>query len=54
MIILGIDPGVATIGFGVIKAQRGKNTLIQYGVITRRRASLCPAGCCKFPTTWRS
>lgn len=34
MIILGIDPGVATIGFGVIRAQRGKNTLIQYGVIT--------------------
>ena len=34
MIILGIDPGVATIGFGVIKAQRGKNTLIQHGVIT--------------------
>lgn len=34
MIILGIDPGVATIGFGVIKAQRGQNTLIQYGVIT--------------------
>lgn len=34
MIILGIDPGVATIGFGVIDAQRHKNTLIQYGVIT--------------------
>lgn len=34
LIILGIDPGVATIGFGVIRAQRGKNTLIQYGVIT--------------------
>ena len=34
MIILGIDPGVATIGFGVLKAQRGKNTLLQYGVIT--------------------
>lgn len=34
MIILGIDPGVATIGFGVIKAERNKNTLIQYGVIT--------------------
>ena len=34
MIILGIDPGVATIGFGVIQAQRQKNTLIQYGVIT--------------------
>ena len=34
MIVLGIDPGVATIGFGVIRAERGKNTLIQYGVIT--------------------
>ena len=34
MIILGIDPGVATIGFGAVKAQRGKNTLLQYGVIT--------------------
>jgi len=34
MIILGIDPGIATVGFGVIEAQRGRNTLIQYGVIT--------------------
>lgn len=34
MIVMGIDPGVATIGFGVIDAQRGKNTLIQYGVIS--------------------
>lgn len=34
MIILGIDPGVGTIGFGVIEAERGKNRLIQYGVIT--------------------
>ena len=34
MIVLGIDPGVATIGFGVIRAERQKNTLIQYGAIT--------------------
>ena len=34
MVILGIDPGVATIGFGVINAERQKNTLIQYGTIT--------------------
>lgn len=34
MIIMGIDPGVATIGFGVIRAERGKNTLLRYGVIT--------------------
>ena len=30
MVILGIDPGVATIGFGVIEASRQGNTLIQY------------------------
>ena len=34
MIILGIDPGVATIGFGVIRSERGNNTLLRYGVIT--------------------
>lgn len=34
MVILGVDPGVATIGFGVLRAERGKNTLLQYGVIT--------------------
>ena len=34
MVILGIDPGVATVGFGVIRAQRGQNTLLRYGVIT--------------------
>ena len=34
MVILGIDPGVATIGFGVLDAERGKNTLLKCGVIT--------------------
>lgn len=34
MVILGIDPGVATIGFGLIDAQRNRNRLLQYGVIT--------------------
>ncbi len=34
MRILGIDPGVATIGFGLIEASRAGNTLIRYGVIT--------------------
>lgn len=34
MRILGIDPGVATIGFGVIDAERQRNQLIQYGTIT--------------------
>lgn len=34
MRILGIDPGYATIGFGVIEAQRGQFRLLQYGTIT--------------------
>ena len=34
MRILGIDPGVATIGFGVIDADRASQRLVQYGVIT--------------------
>jgi len=34
LIILGIDPGVATVGFGIIKVAEGKQKLIRYGVIT--------------------
>lgn len=34
MIILGIDPGYATTGFGLISAERGKYALLQYGTIT--------------------
>ena len=34
MIILGIDPGVATIGFGLVRAGRNRNQLLRYGVIT--------------------
>lgn len=49
MMILGIDPGVATIGFGVIRAERQQNTLIQYGTITT------PAGlplACRLRQIW--
>lgn len=34
MRILGIDPGYATIGFGIIQAERGTFDLVQYGTIT--------------------
>ena len=34
MRILGIDPGVATVGFGVIETQGGRQQMIQYGAIT--------------------
>ena len=34
MRILGIDPGYATIGFGIIDAQHGNFKLLKYGTIT--------------------
>lgn len=34
MRILGIDPGYATIGFGVVESARSEYRLLQYGVIT--------------------
>lgn len=34
MTILGIDPGYATTGFGLISAERGHYALLQYGTIT--------------------
>jgi len=33
MIILGIDPGIATVGFGIIKAQGSGQSLVRCGVI---------------------
>ena len=34
MRILGIDPGIATIGFGLIEGDRGQVHMVTYGVIT--------------------
>lgn len=34
MRILGLDPGIATIGFGIIDVNEGKNQLVNCGVIT--------------------
>ena len=34
MRILGIDPGIATIGFGLVEADRGKVSMLNYGVIS--------------------
>lgn len=34
MRILGIDPGYATIGFGILRTERGQSELLQYGTIT--------------------
>lgn len=34
MIILGIDPGYATVGYGVVSCEKGKFTSINHGAIT--------------------
>ena len=34
MIILGIDPGLATLGYGVIEADNQNRRLIQFGTLT--------------------
>ena len=34
MRILGIDPGFATIGFGLVEAERGQARMVTYGAIT--------------------
>lgn len=34
MRILGIDPGVAIVGFGLIESERGQQRMLQYGAIT--------------------
>lgn len=36
MRILGIDPGIATVGFGVLDAERGRQSLVACGVITTK------------------
>lgn len=33
MIILGIDPGIATMGYGVLISEKGKISVLDYGVV---------------------
>lgn len=33
MRILGIDPGIAIVGFGFIESERGRDTMLRYGAI---------------------
>ena len=42
MIILGIDPGFAIVGFGVLDKQKSKTEVIDYGVITTTKADTLP------------
>ena len=40
MIILGIDPGLALMGYGIIEFERQKIKLIQYGCIETQAKSI--------------
>jgi crossover junction endodeoxyribonuclease RuvC len=40
MIILGVDPGIATIGYGVIAAENGRFKALEYGAIITRPQQL--------------
>ena len=57
MRILGIDPGYATIGFGLITAERAQVNMLTYGAITTP-AGLPPSrrlyqiGTCLLYTSW--
>lgn len=42
MIILGIDPGLATVGYGVIESKGNKNIVIDYGCIITDAKTLFP------------
>ncbi len=42
MRILGIDPGLATVGWGVIDVERGKPKVVSYGVILTPKEKKLP------------
>ncbi len=42
MIILGIDPGLATMGYGVIRSEGDRHQLIQFGTLTTRAGQPLP------------
>lgn len=43
MVILGIDPGFAIVGFGVIRSEQGKMSMVQCGAITTPAGMPLPA-----------
>ena len=40
MIILGVDPGIATVGYGVISAENGVLRAIEYGAVTTKAKTI--------------
>lgn len=42
MVILGIDPGLATMGYGVINANHGNFSVIDYGIVSTPKECTLP------------
>ncbi len=42
MVVLGIDPGLATLGWGVLKSDRGRFETIDYGVVLTPKEESLP------------
>jgi crossover junction endodeoxyribonuclease RuvC len=53
VIILGVDPGIATVGFGLISAQGMEQRMLRCGVITTPPGIRSPRGFCRLRTTSR-
>ncbi|MBR1868066.1 MAG: crossover junction endodeoxyribonuclease RuvC [Clostridia bacterium] len=46
MIILGIDPGLATMGWGVIYSDKGRTQVVDYGVVLTPKEQTLPERLC--------
>ena len=46
MVILGIDPGLATVGYGVIEVNGDRRRMLQYGTINTKAGEPTPARLC--------
>ena len=42
MVVLGIDPGLATLGWGVLKSERGRFETVDYGVVLTPKEESLP------------
>lgn len=42
MVIMGIDPGLATMGFGVIKQEKGVYSVLDYGIVSTPKEDRLP------------
>jgi crossover junction endodeoxyribonuclease RuvC len=47
LIVLGIDPGLATVGYGIIEQKGNRLFLLEYGAITTERSLSFPSRVCE-------